>query len=232
MVTLFIFSFVLLAALAYVVYLWQRPASDDAANHYLQPAAPQFRSLFTNADSPEFAQANKREARAISGEQRAVYLTRAAQNDKESLRDAHALGDRDLYDEVLNRLLAQTRDSVDDMRALAAYIVEHQGLRGNRNLAEAFFRIWQNAPERASTARMLRVAALSDDAEMFRRAVETTIELRRRAQLSVSTEDLCALVESEYWLLAPEARSSGAGFVLKETIAELRRGSLQPTTRG
>ncbi|HEX8119251.1 MAG TPA: hypothetical protein VF521_18375, partial [Pyrinomonadaceae bacterium] len=40
----------------------------------------------------------------------------------------------------------------------------------------------------------------------------------------LGAEDLRSLFEAEYWLLSSEAKRSGAGFVLKQTLNDVRRG--------
>jgi hypothetical protein len=39
----------------------------------------------------------------------------------------------------------------------------------------------------------------------------------------ISADELRQLIEGEFWLLAPEVRNSGAGFLLKRTLARLRK---------
>jgi hypothetical protein len=71
---------------------------------------------------------------------------------------------------------------------------------------------------------MLRVAALADDAAIYERAVEEAIEFWQRGQIAeLTAENLLALVESQYWVLAPEARRSGAGFALRQSLERCRR---------
>jgi hypothetical protein len=71
----------------------------------------------------------------------------------------------------------------------------------------------------------LRVAALSDAAATFEAAVETIHRVWTEGRLpGLDAAALDALFEGEYWLLSSDARRSGAGFVLKRTLAELRRG--------
>jgi len=46
----------------------------------------------------------------------------------------------------------------------------------------------------------------------------------REGKLSESNpEELRALLEGEFWLLSSNVRSSGAGFLLKRTLASARR---------
>ena len=76
----------------------------------------------------------------------------------------------------------------------------------------------------ASTADLLRVSALSDDAGTFGRAVSEVLEVWEGGRLEgLSAEALRSLFEAEYWLLSSEAKRSGAGFVLKQKLADLRR---------
>ncbi|HVF50725.1 MAG TPA: hypothetical protein VNA19_11595, partial [Pyrinomonadaceae bacterium] len=90
--------------------------------------------------------------------------------------------------------------------------------------AEAFRQLYLCAPDAASTGEMLHVAALSDEAETYAQAVETAVGLWHAGKLpSLAASNLEALIESEYWVLAPEARASGAGFMLKQTLADARR---------
>ena len=73
---------------------------------------------------------------------------------------------------------------------------------------------------------MLHLAALSDDADAFERAVvEATDALRAGRLKEMGREDLSALVESEFWVLSSAARRTGAGFVLKQSLAAPRAAS-------
>jgi hypothetical protein len=71
---------------------------------------------------------------------------------------------------------------------------------------------------------MLHVAALSDDAETYRQAVELALNSWRNDKLpNLSAEELHSLINGEYWVLSSNTRSSGAGFVLKRTLATAKR---------
>jgi hypothetical protein len=70
---------------------------------------------------------------------------------------------------------------------------------------------------------MLHVAALSDDAETYKTAVEVALKAWRDKRLTdVSPHELQALFSGEFWVLSSRTRSSGAGFVLKRTLASAR----------
>jgi len=71
---------------------------------------------------------------------------------------------------------------------------------------------------------MLHLAALSNDAAVYQTAVEIALEFWRGGYLSeVSPQELRAIFEGEYWILSSATRSSGAGFLLKRTLAVARR---------
>lgn len=158
-------------------------------------------------------------------EQRAAkLLARAADGDLETLREAHESGSRKLYENVLDALVERDINSVENLRALAAHISGSGDLRAVPKLAEALLAAWKLAPARATLAQTLHIAALSDDAAVFQATVETAHRVWQEGRLhDLSAADLRALVESEYWVLAPEALRSGAGFMLKETLAGVRR---------
>ena len=90
--------------------------------------------------------------------------------------------------------------------------------------AIAAIRAFQQYPNRNSTARLLHVAALSDDAKTYGRAIELVLMSWRDGSLSdISARDLQALFSSEYWVLSSRTRTSGPGFVLKETLSNANR---------
>ena len=90
--------------------------------------------------------------------------------------------------------------------------------------AVAAIRDFQQSPNRNSTTRLLHVAALSDDAKTYGRAIELVLMSWRDSSLSdISAKDLQALFSSQYWELSSHTRTSGAGFVLKETLSNANR---------
>lgn len=83
---------------------------------------------------------------------------------------------------------------------------------------------FQESPNRNSTANLLHVAALSDNAKNYGRAVELILLSWRDGTLSdLSARELQSLFNSEYWVLSSRTRTSGAGFVLKETLSSANR---------
>jgi hypothetical protein len=91
-------------------------------------------------------------------------------------------------------------------------------------LAERVIAAWQAAPDRRSTVEMLHLAALADDANTYRRAVDLVVAAFKDGRLQTfSADELLALVESQMWVLASDAQRGGDGFTLKQRLAEARR---------
>lgn len=101
----------------------------------------------------------------------------------------------------------------------------------NKSFEEAVHAIrdFQQLPNRNSTAKLLHVAALTDDAKNFGRAIELVLMSWRDDRLAdLSAVELQELINSEYWVLSSHTRSSGAGFVLKRTLSSAN-SELAPT---
>jgi hypothetical protein len=101
-------------------------------------------------------------------------------------------------------------------------------------LAQKSIDYWKDSPDRHSTTKMLHIAALSDDAETYRLAVEVALNSWRNARLQdISAAELQSLIHGEFWVLSSNTRSSGAGFVLKRTLATAKREleqTIKPST--
>jgi hypothetical protein len=231
MVTVLITSFLLIAAISYALYWWQRPASRGDADHGLAPPPPSG-GLFGDAEAKELSAASASlKMSGVTSDERAALRERALRSDKAALSEAHASGDAALYDEILNVLVEQA-DSDQKLLALVSYVTRHDSWRVNKRLAAAFIESWKSAPDRGSTAKMLHIAALADDAHLYQRAIETALRFWQQGRLpDLSAEELRMLVESEYWLLSSGVRSSGAGFILKLKLAGLRRQLAAAMTR-
>jgi len=85
-------------------------------------------------------------------------------------------------------------------------------------------REYQKTPNRNTTAQLLHAAALSDDAKNYERAIELVLMSWRDGSLAdLSANELQSLFNSEYWVLSSHTRTSGAGFVLKQTLSSANR---------
>ncbi|MDT7602241.1 MAG: hypothetical protein QOF61_238 [Acidobacteriota bacterium] len=220
MSAVFFITLFLLAAIAYTIYR-QQQRQASVYDYELRAAHP--RSLFSAGDADEEAAATGILA-APAAERRATLLRRAAEGDCTALADAPLADDAKLYRATLDELVKWSKSSPDKLQALAEVVATGENLRGSVELSQTFSRLWEQSPDTISTARMLHLAALSDDAAEFARVVELAVRYRREDRLSaISAEDLRALVESEFWVLSQAARASGAAFVLKQQLAALRQ---------
>lgn len=116
---------------------------------------------------------------------------------------------------------------VNELRAEPApqqLLEQHKVDREEFEEAVAAIRAFQQSPDRTSTAKLLHVAAQTDDAKTYGRAIELVLMSWRDHSLAdISAKDLQALFNSEYWVLSSRSRTSGAGFVLKQTLARANR---------
>lgn len=96
--------------------------------------------------------------------------------------------------------------------------------QANRAAAEEFIERWKQSRDKNSTAQMLHLAAVADDAETYDKAAEAALSAWQSGKLSdMSATELQSVLNSEYWLLSSNTRSSGAGFVLKRTLSRAKR---------
>ena len=87
-----------------------------------------------------------------------------------------------------------------------------------KNLCE----IWRTNPTKLNTIDLLRLAAESESAELFQAIVEDVLKTWKANQINgLSLADLIQLVESHFWLLPTQERTSGTKFWLKEELAKL-----------
>jgi len=222
MVTFLITTFFILALLAIAIYFWQKPASSIETNALLPPPG---RGLFI--DGTHHGQELVRldadlQATADALAHRTELIARATAGENSILQEARNTDNAELYDDVLNLLVAGA-DSDPKLLSLVSFVTR-QELPVNKRLAERVIDSYKTAPDRNSTAKMLHVAALADDAAVYQRAVEASLKLWRDGQLSeISPQELRSILEGEFWILSSPTRSSGSGFLLKQALAGARR---------
>ena len=155
-------------------------------------------------------------------EPRQALLELARTGDKKALHDAYAVNDRALYDEVLNTLVTQIHTEAQ-LLSLVSYVTRSE-LPVNKTLAQKTIDSWKDSLDRNTTAKLLHIAALSDDAATYGQAVEVVLDSWRAGKLpDISAIELQSLFNGEFWVLSSNTRSSGAGFVLKRTLSTARR---------
>lgn len=217
MVTLLFTAVAILLLFGIGAYFWQKPAEGTSAG--VLPPPPNARGLFADEYSTAV---DDTEHQALLAQQREELINQARDGKHGALDEAHRNGNPDLYDRVLAELV-QFSDSDPKLLSLLSYISQNQ-LPVNPSLADAVLASWKAAPDRGSTARALHLAALTDEPDIYRGAVETALQLWRAGQLGdISAIELRALFDGEFWVLSSRSRSSGAGFVLKRTLDGARR---------
>lgn len=215
MITLLFSSVLILGLLVLAVYLWQKPASTLEVDELPPPPNP--RGLFTEPEKPA-----QIETKLDDEQIRAELTSFASAGDKSALQKARALNDAQLYDELLTALVASATSDAQ-LLSLTSYVTRNEW-PVNTTLARACIVSWQNAPDRSSTAKTLHVAALCDDADIYRNAAELALKFWREEKIpNLTAVELNALLNGEYWVLSSATRSSGAGFVLKRSLASARR---------
>jgi hypothetical protein len=211
---------ILFALVAVFTLYSKRIRTDERVDRELEP--PPFGGLFAEQLSAD--DLDTRDESAAASRLRADLIERSARGDLETLSEAHSTGDARLYDDVLNELIDSTSSGHQNFEALVARISRSNDLRGNRRLAERLIGYWRGNVDRRSTTQMMHIAALSDDPGVYEQAVELVLERWRSGKLQqFSVDELIALFESQYWILALEARRGGAGFALKRKLVEIRR---------
>ena len=155
---------------------------------------------------------------------RQALLDRAAAGDHATLAQARAMRDAPLYNTLLDVLIERASSCQQDFDLLVRHVLENGGLPANAKLAERVLEQFKESPNRGRAAETVHLAALSDEAAIFERAVETILQLWSEGRLpEVSGEELRQLFESEYWVLGADARQAGPGFTLRRRLAEVRR---------
>jgi hypothetical protein len=222
---LFITAAIVFIILGIAIYFRNRPTTDHSER--VLPPHPDARSLFSDAASTTDEETKHS---GMAAKELAQSLIHRAQNgDRSALADAHDTANPDLYNRTLATLVA-TADIDSKLFALMSFVSRNE-LPVNEALARAVLVSWQRSPNRNGTAKALHFAALSDDARLYGEAIENALRLWREEKLKdISPTELRTLFDGEFWVLSSRTRSSGAGFVVKQTLANARR-ELEAATR-
>ena len=212
----------LLSAVSFAIYRTKRRSLKGASDQEFVPAPRG--GLFGDPQGARRGEAlPEAPPENVSAERAAELRERASRGDLSALDEAREAPDADLYGLVMKTLLERDR-SVENVTSVSAHVVANRSLRGDERLARTFMAAWQESPSEVRLGDLLRVAALSDDARVFQDVVEAVVEAWEAGRLPRRTPgDLAQLFESEYWVLSAGARRSGAGFLLKQRLADVRR---------
>jgi len=218
LITAFVFVLAILLFSGIGFFFWQKSIRDTSQR--VLPPSPDFHGLF--GEHPTETEIRTQEDLERAALVESSLLDRARAGDKSALVDAKESGDADLYLKVLNEFV-QKIDSDAALLSLMSFVAQND-LPVSVPLATAVVASWEKAPTREGTAKALHFAALSDDARLYGDTVELSLKLWRAGKLAnVSSDELRALFDGEFWILSSRSRSSGAGFVLKQTLADARR---------
>jgi hypothetical protein len=89
-----------------------------------------------------------------------------------------------------------------------------------------FQQIWLSAPDKKNTIELIYLAARSESGKIFSEISESVVKLWQEKKIEdFSGDDLAQILESHFWLLPNEERTSGVSFWLKQEIAGLRQSS-------
>ncbi|MGI8787047.1 MAG: hypothetical protein ACR2HG_04705 [Pyrinomonadaceae bacterium] len=89
-----------------------------------------------------------------------------------------------------------------------------------------FEKIWRGEPTKQNTIELLRLAAISESAEVFSQTAENVIQVWRENKIeNLTSTDLADLLDSHFRTLPQQERISGALFWIKQEIERLRGNS-------
>src|SRR5690349_9871113 len=151
--------------------------------------------------------------------QKPAHKTETAELPPPPVTSLFANNESALLTEAPEQLLAE-----QPLSAEQPAIQENDEREAKRAAAREFIERWKESTDRPSTAKMLHLAADTDDAETYNNAAELALNAWQEGKLpDLSAAELHNLLNSEYWLLSSRTRSSGAGFILKRTLSRAKR---------
>ncbi len=128
--------------------------------------------------------------------------------------------------------------TVEDIRAFEkaekeadnAKTAETKRLESEEKISKVakFMQIWRDLPSRKNTLELLYIASQSENGTVYSDVAKSVLESWHKGKINdLSAEDLAQMLESHFWLLPSEQRTSGMSFGLNQEIASLRRKSLE-----
>ncbi len=186
---------------------------------------PPFRSLFSEPD----VRVSRENLLRISQQQhlnelRPSLLERARDGNCGVLLDADQVGDQTLYTEVFETLFSSVQSDSVACSRLMAFLDEHDQLPIIKAVAQFLLESFQTQPTPAAARQCLFFSARTGSAALYSEVVDQIMAHWRRGNLTgIEPANLAALIESQFWLLPVQARSSGDGHVLKRVLALIRR---------
>jgi len=220
-----IFASLLIAAIGVSVNLKRRRT-------FLQTETPrQFepnsnRSLFAPTDEELLILEREEQEKLLAERQQIVkenLIVRAGDGDFTVLTAAKESGDSDFYENLLDLLTERKRLEPENFYKLVSFISDEQ-LSATETFAQAALNVFLENPQTNFLPKVLHVSALTDSAEIYLQTVDEIYNLWKQKNLEkISGVELISLFESHYRLLPSNAKASGAGFLLKEKLENIRR---------
>lgn len=209
----------LFGILGFSLYLKRKTKFLHSENQKQFVEPPVYRSLFEPSDAEIRALEDERQSEQRKKTQQEIY-SKAEANDFYSLLEAQSF-ELDFYDKVLSKL-AQNAETDEKLLLLCAFLNENN-LRTNTEVVKRSKTFWQKSFDKKDTIQLLHFSAKTESAEIFSETLEIVIQHWRKDFIkNINFEELQRLAESEFWLLPSDARTSGAGFLLKQQLANLR----------
>src|SRR5262245_39605970 len=170
--TVLFISILLLAVAAFALH--RRKLRTTPKDHDFFPGHRGFDGLFAERHAEEMKSLAQAEEQRRVQEERRRLLGRADEGDKTALDEAGMRGDAAFYREILRTLVARAEGDEEALRSIAEYIIDSCALRSSGEFAVMMIERLSAALDQRSLVCMLHLAALSDDAAIFERAVETS----------------------------------------------------------
>lgn len=221
MVALFVTSIFLLAFFSIFLYRWRRHNEGDGEVHL--PPAPGDPALFA-PDPKLIEELNQQRHQSAVRLRNDAWLERARLGEYEVLLAIPKPAGIQIYDQVLTELADVAEDAgTGEVELLAQFVIEHD-LRANPPLVYSYLEKWRRSTDHFGVTTLLHLAARTNDADTFLKVSEVIEQVKAEGGLvHRSLVDLLALTESEFWLLDETARNTGAGFLLKQKLANAHR---------
>ena len=132
---------------------------------------------------------------------------------------------RSLFAATDEELYAQERAESVEREAKIAEAVRQKAAKKIEAVRD-FRRLWMSEPNKQNTLELFRLAAESENAEIFSETSESVIEFRRENKITnLTAHDLADLLDSHLQILPQQERFSGAIFWIKREIENLRQKS-------
>ena len=180
-------------------------------------------SLFGTPDAKTLAEIEQAAHRQKLVQEREKLLAWASMVKFSDLTEIPLEVDEESWDYALD-ILTDRAVLDDDICALVSFSLANEKFNVNQKLIEKYRQVWEKAPNLHSTAKLFELSARANDADLFLNVLCEAEQFVKSEKLSdVRLERLHDLAQSHYWLIPEPARISGAGFLLKQKLASLRR---------